>query len=191
MAKRNKTQILAECAVMVALATVLSMFAVYKLPNGGSITIASMVPIVFISFRHDIKWGLLTGLVYSGIQMILGFYPPPTPTFLYFLLVVLLDYVIAYTILGAACVFTKPFKNRLIGVLVGTFAVTFIRYICSFLSGILVWGSYAPEDMPVWLYSLGYNGSYMIPEIIISVIAMLALYRCIDFRNPSKTKTVA
>ena len=84
---------------------------------------------------------------------------------------VLLDYLIAFTALGTACVFAKPFHNNTLGVIVSTGAVGLIRYLCSFLSGILIWGGYAPEDMPVWLYSLTYNASYMIPEIIITCVA--------------------
>ena len=55
-----------------------------------------------------------------------------------------------------------------------------LRYLCSFLSGIIIWREYAPETMPVWLYSLGYNGSYMIPEIILTAVASVLVIRALD-----------
>ena len=189
MQKMSRTRILAECAVMIALATVLSFITIIKLPNGGSVTAASMVPIVFISLRHDLKWGLLTGFAYSLIQMIIGFYPPPTPSFLSFTLVILLDYVFAFTVLGAACLIAKPFgQRRMAGVVVSTAAVTFLRFVCSFFSGLLIWNVYAPEGQPAWLYSLTYNGSYMLPEIIITTVVTALLCHYIDVRTLGKAK---
>ena len=101
----------------------------------------------------------------------------------------MLDYVIAFTVLGAADLFTKPFSNKLVGYTVGALAVTFIRFLCSFLSGVLIWGSYAPEGQPVWLYSLTYNGGYMIPNMILTAVIILVLCVAIDpktLRRPQK-----
>ena len=60
-----------------------------------------------------------------------------------------------------------------------------LRYLCSFLSGIIIWKEYAPETMPVWLYSLGYNGSYMIPEIILTAIAAVLVMQVMDRQLPA------
>ncbi|WP_312642319.1 energy-coupled thiamine transporter ThiT [Hydrogenoanaerobacterium sp.] len=183
MTQTSKTRIMTECAIMVALSAVLQLIPFVKLANGGSITLASMAPIVFIALRHGVKWGLLTAFVGSLVQMLLGgISAPPTETFFWFLLVILLDYVIAYTVLGLAPVFAKPFQNQLVGAGVGTFAVTLLRYICHIVSGILIWGVYAPEDQPVWLYSIGYNGSYMVPEIIITVVIVVLLWKFVAMR---------
>ena len=81
----SKTRILVECALMIAVGTVLSSIKFFTLPNGGSVTLLSMLPFVLVSFRHGAKWGLFTGFVNSCLQMIMGFYPPPASTFLYFL----------------------------------------------------------------------------------------------------------
>ena len=86
----SKTRILVECALMIAIGTVLSNIKFFTMPNGGSITLLSMLPFVLVSFRHGAKWGLFTGFVNSCLQMIMGFYPPPASTFLYFLGEVLL-----------------------------------------------------------------------------------------------------
>ena len=156
----SKTRVLVECALMIAIGTVLANIKIYTLPNGGSVTLFSMLPFVLVSFRHGVKWGLFTGFVNSLLQMLLGFSAPPSPTFWAFAGMILLDYVIAFTALGLACVFAKPFSNRTVGVGVGTAAVCIIRFLCSFLSGVLIWGNLS-EGLPAWTYSLGYNASYM------------------------------
>lgn len=172
----SRTKILVECALMVALSAVLQLIPFIKMPNGGTVTLASMAPIVFISLRYGVKWGLLTSFVGSLVQMLLGgISAPPTPTFFWFLLVILLDYVIAYTVLGLGSIFARPFSSRIVGAGVATVAVTFLRYLCHIASGILIWDVYAPEGQPVWLYSILYNGSYMIPEIIFTTIAVVLL----------------
>lgn len=107
----SKTRILVECALMIAIGTVLSNIKFFTMPNGGSITLLSMLPFVLVSFRHGAKWGLFTGFVNSCLQMIMGFYPPPASTFLYFLGEVLLDYVLAFMALGLAELFARPFRT--------------------------------------------------------------------------------
>ena len=94
----SKTRTLVECALMIALGTVLANIKIYELPNGGSITLFSMLPFVLISFRHGVKWGLFTGFVNSLLQMLLGFYAPPTPGLLPLVGMILLDYVLAFSL---------------------------------------------------------------------------------------------
>ena len=193
MQKTSKTRILVECALMIALAVVLDILPLPTWPNGGSVSV-SLVPLVFLSYRHGAKWGLLTGFAYCIVQMITGFYAPPAGTILAFTLCILLDYVIAFTVLGSADLFAKPFSNKLVGYTVGALIVTFIRFICSFLSGILIWGSSAPEGQPVWLYSLTYNGGYMIPNMILTAGIILVLCLAIDpktLRRPQKVSANA
>ncbi len=115
------------------------------------------------------KWGLFTGFVNSLLQMLLGFYAPLAPGILPLVGMILLDYVLAFTCWGWP-VIAKPFQNRLVGVAVGTAVVCFIRFMCSFLSGVLIWGNLS-DGLPAWTYSLTYNGSYMLPETILTTIA--------------------
>ena len=82
----------------------------------------------------------------------------------------------AFSFLGLACVFAKPFKNKLVGVAVGSAAVCVLRFLCSFLSGVLIWGNLS-DGLPAWIYSLTYNGSYMLPEGIMTTIAVVLLYK--------------
>ena len=173
----SKTRVLVECALMIALGTVLSSIKFFTLPNGGSVTALSMLPFVLVSFRHGVKWGLFTGFVNSCLQMLIGgVWAPPTPSFLSYAGEVLLDYVLAFMALGLAELFARPFKNRTVGVAVGTFAAGFLRFLCSFLSGVLIWGNLT-DGLPAWTYSLVYNGSYMLPETLLTVAAAVLLCR--------------
>ena len=172
----SKTRTLVECALMIALGTVLANIKIFEMPNGGSITLFSMVPFILVSFRHGVKWGLFTGFVNSLLQMLLGFYAPPAPGLLPLVGMILLDYVLAFSFLGLACVFAKPFKNKLVGVAVGSAAVCVLRFLCSFLSGVLVWGN-LNDGLAAWTYSLTYNGSYMLPETLLTMVAAVLLCR--------------
>ena len=167
------TKKLTTCALLIALATVL-MWVSKIIPapwlQGGSTTIASMVPIVLAGILYDVKWGLSASFAYALIQMIFGFYPPPTQTFGYFVLVVLLDYLFAFGILGLSGFFFRITGKKAYSAPLSAFIVTLLRYLCHILSGILIWGVYAEEGQSVLAYSLIYNGSYMIPEIIITTI---------------------
>ena len=181
---------LVECALMVALAIVLDFIPMPKWPNGGSLSIAA-VPIIYISYRHGLGWGLASGLVYSVVQMIAGFYTPPSGSFLGYVGVVLLDYILAFTAFGLADLFVKPFKeHKLVGYGVGAVAVNLIRFVCSFLSGWIIWGVYAPEGQPAWLYSLIYNAGYMIPNAILCgiVIVLLCGFVSPETLKPMKKK---
>ncbi len=189
---------LCECAIMVAVAMVVDLLCKLIptdafLPYGGSIS-AGIVPIAFLSFRHGAKWGLGSALVYIAIQMATGFYAPPVTNFGYYLLMILLDYIIAYGIMGLACFFAKPFPGRYLGYIAATAIVNLIRFVCSFLSGILVWngnfyveeGAQVPtlftalSDGGAWVYSLLYNGGYMLGTTILCTVAMALLCQAID-----------
>lgn len=181
----KNTRTLVECALMIAMATLLGYIPIFEMPMGGSVTLCSMAPLVVVSMRHGVKWGLFTGTVHGVLQMILGFKNVLyCTTALTMAGCILLDYILAFAAMGLSCVFAGRLKNRSAGVAAGAVATGLIRYLCSFLSGILIWGGYAPEDMPVWLYSLGYNGSYMIPEIIITAVAAVLVMRLADKRFP-------
>ncbi len=176
----SKTRTLVECALMIAVGTVLAQIPLFRMPNGGAMTLLSMLPFILVSYRHGLAWGLLTGFANSLLQMLTGFYPPPAGTVIAFIGVIMLDYVLAFTVLGTACVFAKPFKNRLVGVVVGAFVVCFLRYLCSWISGAWLWAS-QPLDwgvgMNVWLYSLIYNGIYMLPEAVLTSVGAGLLYK--------------
>ncbi len=174
------TKKIAVSAIMTALATVLMLLSkIIPAPwlQGGSVTIASMVPIIAVGILFGTKWGLYSSLCYSLLQMMFGFYPPPTQTFIYFILVVLLDYVFAFGVLGLSGMFYSLLGKKKFSIPVSSFIVTSLRYLCHILSGLLIWGVYAPEGQSVLMYSLIYNGTYMVPEIIISVIVTTIIFK--------------
>lgn len=178
----NKNVImLCECAVMVALATVLSLIKI-EFPYGGSITICSMLPILNIGYRYKPLVGCLTGVVYGLIQMLFGM-----SNFAYAtswqaaLMILFFDYLIAFGVIGLGGVF-RGIKNQAVGLALGALIASVLRFLCHFLSGITVWAGFA-DGMPVWLYSLIYNGLYMLPEFGILIAAAIALGLLVDFRS--------
>lgn len=180
----KNTKKLTLSAIMVALASVLSMISVYRLANGGSVTLASMVPIILISYLYDVKWSVLTALVYAILQMIMGFYPPPTNDVVSYFLVVMLDYILAFGSLGLAGAFFKMLGKNKIAITLSGAIVVIMRFICHFLSGIIIWDVLAPEGQSVYWYSLTYNGSYMGLELIVTVAVLSLLSKFIlDYKK--------
>ena len=181
--RRSATRIMVEGALMIALSTILSMIKILEMPFGGSVTLLSMLPIILMSYRNGTRWGLLTAFVHSLLQMVLGFNNVGyCPTLISQIGCILLDYILAFTALGLANAISKPIKNRLLGICVGAAAVCALRFVCSWLSGILIWGSYQSyyewaANMPLWLYSLVYNGNYMLPETVITVIGTVFMVK--------------
>lgn len=177
MKTNSKTRLLVEGALMIALATVLSYIKLFNLPQGGSITL-EMIPLVLMGLRNGKKWGCFTGFVHGVLQMIIGFENVLyCQTILAMVGCILLDYVLAFTALGLADIFADKFSNKLVGIGVGTALCGLLRFVCSFFSGWLLWGSWAWEGWSPWAYSLAYNGSYMLPNTIIMVVVMVLLYQ--------------
>lgn len=174
----NKTITLVEGAMLIALATVLSYLKLFEMPFGGSITL-EMIPLIIMGVRHGAKWGCFTGFVHGLLQMIIGFSNVMyCATLLSQIGCILLDYLLAFTVLGLAGLFIGMIKNnKVAGAVIGTVIVCALRFVCSFLSGWLLWGSWAPEGMHPAYYSLVYNGAYMLPDTIIAavIIAILAV----------------
>jgi len=152
---------LVEAAVMVALATVLSVVVVYRMPQGGSVTPASMVPLLVLALRRGPGVGFLAGAGFGFIQFALE------PYVVHWAQVVL-DYPLAFALLGLAGLFPRlPY----VGVAVGIAG----RLASHVLSGVIFFASYAPAGMNPWVYSLVYNSSYLVPELIISMVVVMLI----------------
>ena len=177
-------QMLAESAIMLALSVVLNEFTPIKFPFGGSVTFFSQLPILVIGYRYGIKQGLFTGLAMGVIEMLFGL-----KNFSYvtgikgYLILVLADYIIAFSVLGLGAMFKKKIKNQALSLASAGAVVSVLRFICHYISGVTIWSGYA-EDQPVWLYSLTYNGGYMLPELILTVIGALAVGSLLDLDSP-------
>ena len=206
----KKTKRLTESAMLIAIAVVLELvgkMVIPPMPFGGQLTLVSMLPIVLVSYRHGVRWGLTTGLCYGFVQMALGagtvtaaFQPG------YFgdgsmigraILMCLLDYVLAYTALGLGGCFRNLIKSRGAALAAGSLVALGGRYMAHIFSGYLLFGGWAEwfftqEGFPAWgaalartlspqalgwLYSIVYNGMYMIPEMILTTAAALLIAR--------------
>ena len=184
----KKVRIMVEGAVMLALATALSFIQIYKLPWGGSITLLSMLPIVLFSIRRGVAMGLAVSFLFSLIQLFQGimdglFGWGLTPGML--VACIFIDYIFAFTVLGLAGVFRK---KGTAGWISGIAIVIALRFVMHFLSGVVIWKSFGElwegfsTDSSV-LYSILYNGSYMLPELIITVIAAVILLNVPEVRK--------
>lgn len=192
--KKTKVQILrlTESAVMIALATVLSNIKFFEMPMGGSVTAFSMLPIVLIAFRYGVKWGTFTGAVYGMMQMLLGMHNLKYGTSLWAVLVIILfDYIVAFGVLGAGGLFRDRVKNQAAALALGSVAASFLRFACHFVSGWVVWGVWAPEGMPAWVYSVTYNAYYMVPEAVLTAIGLALMSAYLDFTSENITRRFA
>jgi thiamine transporter len=160
---KNQTKILAEMVVSVALAYVLNMIVLFRMPQGGSVTAVSMVPLLWLALRRGAKIGVLGGVVFGLVDV----FPEP---FIVHPVQFLLDYPIAFGALGLAGLLgSRPILGVILGI-VGRFA-------CHFVSGVVFFATYAPEGMNPVLYSAIYNGSYLVIELVFSTIVMYVLVR--------------
>ena len=184
----SRVQMLVESAVMLAIATVLSMIKLFNLPYGGSVTIASMLPIIIISYRHGLRWGLLSGLVYGIIQQLLGLDTLSwVTTWQSIIAVILLDYIIAFAVTGFGGVFRKKCSQPM-ALLLGALLVGLLRYICHVISGATVWAGLSIPTNAALIYSLGYNATYMVPETIVTMILGYYIGSILEFRKGRVTQ---
>ena len=149
------------CAMAIALATVTSFIRFAQLPFGGSITLFSMFFVAMVGWLYGPKLGLITGLAYGVLQLITGPY-------IYAPLQVILDYPLAFGALGLSGFFWRRKNGLIIGYVVGVAG----RYICHVLSGYIFFAEYAPEGMNPMAYTLGYNLTYILPELIATVVIL-------------------
>ena len=159
--KKMSAKQLTFCAVAMALALVTSFIKVASLPMGGSITLFSMFFMCFIGYLYGPKIGIMTGVAYGILQLIIE-------PHIYAPLQVLLDYPLAFGALGLSGFFSKKKFGLTTGVIVGILG----RYICHVISGYVFFASYAPEGMNPMIYTLGYNATYIVPELIATVIVV-------------------
>ena len=207
---QNKTKRLTESAMLIAMAVVLELVSkmiIPEMPFGGQLTLVSMLPIVLVSYRHGVKWGLVTGLAYGLVQMALGagtvtaaFQPG------YFgdgtmignaVLMCLMDYILAYTALGLGGCFRNRIQRPGTALMLGSLVALGGRYLAHILSGYILFAGWAEwfftqDGFPAWgaalvgnlsanalgwVYSIVYNGMYMLPEMILTAVAAMLLGR--------------
>ncbi|MCI5683232.1 MAG: energy-coupled thiamine transporter ThiT [Clostridiales bacterium] len=184
MAQNKKVIGMVECAILIALATVLSLIKFVDLPYGGSITVASMLPIALISYRRGLGWGLGSALVYAVIQQLFGLKNLSYATsWQAVIAIIMLDYIIAFVVIGLAGMFRKKIKSQTTGFIVGTLIACLLRYLCHVLSGATVWAGISIPTTAALLYSISYNATYMIPETIVTLVLAFYISSSIDLRS--------
>ncbi len=195
-------------AIGTAIAFVCGYIPFLHLPFGGTVTIASMLPVILISYMYGIKWGLFSGFVYSLLQIatsshtVAAMFTPTDDSFMGIgiaFAIVLIDYILAYSSLGLGGMFANRIKNKTKALVLGTVVSMLICYLFHSVSGAIFYGAWAEwfftdtvfANLAISsyimknaggfglaaLYSLIYNGCYMIPEIIITAIVAVPVSR--------------
>lgn len=207
---KNKKNIywITESAVMIALAVVLELVSkmiIPELPFGGQITIVAMLPVAFTAWKYGVAKGLITGFVYSLVQMAMGTSTisaaamPSSDEYLgsagKVVLMLFLDYICAFTVIGLAGLYKNKIKKASVSLPLGVFTVLVFRYISHIISGFILYSAWAEwfftqDGFYLWgktivekfsgnalslIYSVIYNGFFMIPEIIITTIAAIVI----------------
>lgn len=162
---RLDARLVAEMGVMIALAAVLHFIKLWEMPQGGSITLGSMVPLYLIALRRGPWVGAVTGAIYGILEgwIISG------GRFFYHPVQVFLDYPIAFGLLGVAGFFPK---YPAFGVALGAL----LRYMSHVISGVIFFAQNAPKDQPIWLYSLGYNVTFLAPDFAVAIVLTLMVW---------------
>ena len=204
----NKTKKMVTSAMLIAIGIVLSLFTPFHLPFGGGITLASCLPVILISFIFGIKSGLLSAFIFSILQIVIGmntvsafFLPGESQMVLWKAIsVCLLDYIVAYTVLGLGGIFKNKLKNKTLALICGVVLALALRYITHIISGAIFFGTWAEWFFTqegfykigeailntfsgtslALVYSVFYNGLYMIPEIIITAIIAPVVYKILN-----------
>ena len=204
------TKRLTESAMLLSVAIVLELCSkmfIPELPFGGQVTLVSMLPVVLISYRHGVKWGLVSGVAYAMIEMAIGaktvtaaFQPGyfgDGVMLLNALIMCVLEYLVAFTVLGLGGIFRDRIENRGKALCCGAIVALGCRYLAHILSGYILLAGWAEwfftqEGFPAWgaglvaslspaalglLNSIVYNGMYMIPEMVLTTIAAALIAR--------------
>ena len=210
MTSSFKTKRLVESALMIALSTILSFIILFRLPFGGSITSCCMLPVILVSYRYGVKWGFVTAFAFSLIQGIQGIaegtfsaaalgvengvfnggFFSGSPLLAAFG-IFLLDYIIAFTVLGIGGIFRDKIKNKPLALVCGILLAGLLRYVAHVISGAIffgIWGEwfFTQEGFFAWgqtlvdmfpgktlyvLYSLIYNLFFLLPEVGLTALA--------------------
>ena len=168
----NNTRALVYGAVAVALSFALSYARLFKLPQGGSVTFASLLPLMIYCMMFGTRRGLLVCLVYGTLQALQDPYIIHPMQFL-------LDYPLAFGLIGVSGIFVEKnlFKNKIVGFVLGAVLAVGLRYACHVCSGVFAFADYFYWDSELMskydsaaIYSLAYN-SFALVDMAIAIVA--------------------
>ncbi len=181
MKKQSSVLRLVEGALLIAVATVLSMVKLLDLPYGGSVTACSMLPVLLIGYRHGMKFGVFAAFVYSLLQLLLGmntlsYFSTPLSV----AAIILLDYVLAFAVLGLGGVFRREDRPQGQALVSAALLCCVLRYVLHVISGCTVWAGLSIPTEAALVYSLAYNATYMLPETLVTALGAWYLSRALD-----------
>ena len=168
-------RVLTEAALAIALAAVLGLMKVFEMPLGGSISL-EMVPLILLSLRQGWKVGILAGLAYGFLSLLIP------PTFIVHPVQLVFDYPGAFAALGLAGLFSPTVRGAILGSILAVAA----RFVSHFISGVVFFASYAPEGWNPYVYSAAYNAAYLVPSLIVVLVAVPVLLRALAQAQPSR-----
>ena len=174
----KRTKALCEAAVMIALSLVLEQIVLYRLPNGGSVTLSAL-PIVFFAIRHGMGWGAMAGFVFGGLNYLMGGSAIDWTT-------IICDYFLAFSMLGLGA---GVFKGRKYAGYAGTVLGVGLQFLASYLVGVFVWGKWMPDEFlgmtmtTPWFYSFLYNILWAAPDLVLTLIVFALLYQVKPMRR--------
>lgn len=168
------TRVLAEAALAIALAFVLGLITVFRMPLGGSISL-EMVPLILLALRQGWKVGVLAGAAYGLVNLAVN------PVILH-PVQVLFDYPLPFAALGLAGLFSPTLRGAIIGTVVAVLA----RFVAHFVSGVVFFAAYAPEGWNPYIYSAAYNAAYLVPSLAIALVVVGVLLRALENAQPSR-----
>lgn len=184
---------IAYAAICIAMSFALSYLRIVRMPQGGSITPASLLPLMLYAFMFGAKKGIFAGFIYGLLQAL------QSPDGVIHPAQFVLDFPLAFACMGLAGLFANlKALNKLpqVQFLLGGIIAGLGRFIMHFISGTFAFGAYAPEGQPAWLYSLGYQAGYVLPDVAIAVVAGAlalcspAIVRLIKSKTAAKPQAV-
>lgn len=183
--KRPSAKKMVESALLLALAAVLSELPLMELPYGGSITVASMLPVLLISYRHGMGWGMGCATAFGVIQQLFGLKNISYfSTWQSILTLILLDYVLAFALIGLGGAFRRLKQvPQWLQLVLGALTVCLLRYACHVITGATIWAGLSIPTEAALGFSLIYNATYMVPETLILVLFCYYLGSVLDFRR--------
>ena len=203
---RRLTESAMLLAIAIVLEVAAKLF-IPELPFGGQITLVSMLPVVLISYRHGVKWGFVASATYAFLEMAIGMktvsaaflpgYFGDGAMIFKAILMCLLDYLLAFTALGLGGIFRNKIADPGKSLLCGSLVALGVRYLCHIASGYILFAEWAEwfftqEGFPAWgaklvealsptalgiVYSIFYNGMFMVPEMILTAVTALLIGR--------------
>ena len=171
--KKTNLRMLVVSAMLIALSTALSIIPIVQLPLGGKVTPVSMLPVCLIGILYGTKNAILPCFLYGTIQIFLGGVLGWGLSPVVLVACILLDYILPYTLLCLSGLFRK---KGVIGIVSSISIAMICRFICHFLSGIILFRSFDVFNNP-YIYSICYNGAFMLPELVMTTIVAALLLK--------------